>query len=381
MPSSVDVEASGVHPPAPTNHQKLSVLARVGAAALIFFGVEAAVFHSGFYASLLHPVSSAGRLQSTLYNELHREIRSPHQVLAVGDSRMSFRPKAAHQHTTGSGYSFATIMVPGTTPRCWYYMLREVDPRRDRYAAILIPVDDYDDDDWEDLSNRDSDLHYLASILRLSDIVDFSSSFSTWATRWEAFRGILLRGWTYQRDFQALLADCPERLNAIKWTREESAQAIYNYVYPERSLKGLSVDYATRTIHYPEGLSPFEREVISANLLRGTTPPTGKRAQYRRKWFGKIVDYYRGSHTRLIVLRAPRGPVVRPDLAVDAPTNSIREMARHGDFLLMNEKVFDELERPEMYGDGVHLNGPGSLRFTQLMADETLRLLGPANAL
>jgi hypothetical protein len=31
-----------------------------------------------------------------------------------------------------------------------------------------------------------------------------------------------------------------------------------------------------------------------------------------------------------------------------------------------------------MYGEGVHLNGPGSLRFTELIADEALRLLGPA---
>jgi len=160
--------------------------------------------------------------------------------------------------------------------------------------------------------------------------------------------------------------------------REESARAIYNYVYNNRSLRGLRVDYATRTIHYPEGQTEAEREVISGSLLRGTAPHTGKRAAYRRRWFGKMVDYYRGSRTKLMVLRAPRGPVVRPDLAVDEPDSSIRELARRGGILLMNEKVFDELERPEMYMDGVHLNRPGSLRFTILMADETLRLLGPA---
>lgn len=222
------------------------------------------------------------------------------------------------------------------------------------------------------------DLHYLAPLLRLSDIADFSFSFSTWGSRWEAFRGVLLRGWTFQRDFQALLVDFPERAQSIQWMREESARSVYNYAETNRSLQGLRVDYATRTIHYPEGQTADEREVISGNLLRGTGPHTGQRAAYRRRWFGKMVDYYRGSRTKLILLRAPRGPVVRPDLAVDEPDSSIRDLARRGDILLMNEKVFDELERPEMYMDGVHLNRPGSLRFTILMADETLRLLGPA---
>ena len=377
MPSRAEVEA-GVNAPASPPYRKPSVAARVAAAALFFALVEAGVFHSGFYASLAQPDSSAGRVQGTLYNERRREISTPNQVLAVGDSRMSFRPKAAHEHTAGSGYSFANIMVPGSSPRCWYYMLREVDPGRNKYSAILIPITDYDDDDSEDMANRAADLHYLAPLLRLSDIADFSFSFPTWEMRWEAFRGILLRGWTFQRDFQALLVDFPERAKAIQWTREESARAIYNYVYSDRSLKGLRVDYATRTIHYPEGLTEAEHEVISENLLRNAEPHTGHHAAYRRRWFGKMIDYYRGSRTKLIVLRAPRGPVVRPDLAVDEPDSSIREMARRGDILLMNEKVFDELERPELYVDGVHLNGPGSLRFTILIADETLRLLGPA---
>lgn len=119
--------------PASPPLRKPSVAARLAAAALIFALVDAAVFHSGFYSSLAQPDSSAGRLQITIYNEQHREISTPNQVLAVGDSRMSFRPKAAHEHTAGSGYSFATIMVPGSSPRCWYYMLREVDPGSNRY--------------------------------------------------------------------------------------------------------------------------------------------------------------------------------------------------------------------------------------------------------
>ena len=259
-------------------------------------------------------------------------------------------------------------------------MLREVDPTRDRYSAILIPIDDYDDDDWENLADRAADLHYLAPLLRIGDIMDFASSFDSWTMRWEALRSVLLRGWTYHKDFQALLTDCAERIDAIHWVNQYGAQAIYEHTPSDNSLKGLTVDYATRTIHYPEGISETGRMVIEANLLRAATPRrTGKRAAYRMRWFGKLAEYYRGSRTKLIMLRAPRGPVVRPDLAVDEPGSSIRELARRGDVLLMNEKVFDELERPELYVDGVHLNNPGSVRFTQLITGETIRLLGAAS--
>jgi hypothetical protein len=46
---------------------------------MLFAAVEAAVFHSGFYASFVKPDSSAGKVVSTLYNESKREIRSPKQ--------------------------------------------------------------------------------------------------------------------------------------------------------------------------------------------------------------------------------------------------------------------------------------------------------------
>lgn len=378
--SVVGTAAAEVNAVTSARRSKRFVIVRVAAALGFFALAEAALFHSGFYASYIKPDSSAGQVMSMLTHERDREIRSRRQVLAVGDSRMSFRPKIAHQHAPSSGYRFATIMVPGTTPRVWYYMLREVDPTRDRYAAILIPIDDYDDDDWENMADRAADLHYLAPLLRLSDVVDFTSSFDSWTMRWEALRSVLLRGWTYHKDFQALLTDHAERIEAINWVNEQGARAIYDHVPSDNNLKGLTVDYATRTVHYPEGITDAGRVIIQANLLRAATPRrTGQRAIYRMRWFGKLAQYYRGSRTKLIILRAPRGPVVRPDLAVDEPSSSIRELARRGDVLLINEKVFDELERPELYVDGVHLNNPGSVRFTQLITDETIRLLGAAS--
>src|SRR6266446_4087998 len=115
-----------------------------------FLLVETLVFHTSLYPSILSTDSSTGVLETLLYNERHRDVRDRNQVLAIGDSRMGFLPRYGNELTPGTGYTFASIATPGATPRCWYYMLRDVDPTRRRYAAIVIAVEDYEDaETWE----------------------------------------------------------------------------------------------------------------------------------------------------------------------------------------------------------------------------------------
>ena len=288
---------------------------------------------------------------------------------------MAFRPRIANEGNSAMAYSFATIATPGTTPRCWYYMLREIDPRARRYSAIVLPVDDYDDEDWEDLAGRVSDLYYLLPILRVSDLREFSMSYPANAARWDACRGGLLKGWSYRRDFQDLLVNHKRRMLEVNWTRTESAKSFYNFVWTTNSLKGMNVDWAARKISYPPDTTEEQKRVLNNVLLRTTAPQVGYLAAYRRKWFGKIVEHYRGSHTRLIFLRLPRGPVVRP-YPVVKKSSSIREFASHPQVALLDEHLFDELEHPELFVDSLHMNGPGSARFSELLAAEVARILG-----
>lgn len=367
-------------PPVITPRRTPRVLAHFAGILLIFFSVEGLIFRSGLYSSVLEPGSTAGQLMVTLRNEMQREIRDPNQVVTVGDSRMALRARIANESSASGGYTFATIAVPGTSPRCWYYMLREVDPGAKRYAAVIIPVNEYEDDDWEDMANRIVDLHYLVPLLRYRDVIEFSGSFPTWRNRWEAFRGSVLKGWSYRRDFQEFLVQPGKRLADVEWERENSAQAIYTYQWPDHGVKGLSVDWATQTIRYPDGTTPPQQEVFRRVLLRGEAPPTGKRALYRRKWFGKIVEYYRGSRTKVIFMRLPRGPVVRPQPS--GPKTSVaREFGRRGEAVLMDEHLCDEVERPELFIDPLHMNGPGAAKFTLRLAAAVRGILGaPAAA-
>lgn len=366
-------------PPTPKSRsdERWPILKRVALAVAAFCLLEGLIFHSSFYPSLLKPDSAAGRLRTTVQLEQLRQSRAPNQVLGVGDSRMPLWPRLTDALRGETGYTFANIATPGTYPRDWYYMLREVDPDRNRYAAILIPMYEYEDDDWGDQSSVEVDLHYLAPLLRLSDIYEFSMSFPTWKLRKRAARSILFKGLTYKQDILDLLEHQDARMKDLKWTREYLAQARYDYTGVERDDVGLEVDWAAHKItHYPPDRTPAERAEFDTIMLRPVGAYSGLRASYRRLWFGRIANYYRGTRTRLIFFRIPRGPFVRP-YPTNAKTSAVHEMAARGDAILLDEDLLDELERPEFFMDAVHLNAAGCARFNPILARAVGRALGP----
>lgn len=344
---------------------------RLLCAAAVFAAVEAVVFRTGLYSRLLEPDSSAGQLQSILDDEKRRPLSGPREVLAIGDSRMGLRPKTANELEAHTGLHFATIAMPGSTPRVWYYMLRDVDPTARRYAAILIAVDEYDDEDYADLSNREMDIRYVTPLLGWADVLPFAASFSGWRTRWEAARAALFKGYAYRADVQDLLAHHKYRMKKIEVMHREAAAWRYNQPWTEADVTGLTVDWKAWTIHFPEGSTAEQKRILTEVLMRETVEQTGLRGKYRSHWYGRIADHYRGSPTKLVFLRLPRGPVVRP-IFVARKTAAARELAAaNPQVRLLPEHAFDSLEQPQNFGDPLHLNQTGSQEFSRMAARET----------
>jgi hypothetical protein len=340
--------------PAYTGANSMRAVRALVGSAIGFFLLENLVF--SFYPRLLNPDSSTGRLELVLGNELRRTVEDHRQILAVGDSRMGFFPRYANELTGETGYTFASITVPGTTPRCWYYMLREIDPAARRYAAIVIPVYDYDDQEiGEDSADRVTDLHYLAPLLRWSDVAEFSRSYDSASLAWEAAFGILLKGTVYQADFQDLLLHPSARIHAVQTARRDSAVWYYDFVGSSDSLKGST----------PYAFDPLP-------------PDRGQQGAYLRTWFTRICERYRGSGTRIVFVRLPRGPFVRPDPPPKNPHSSVRDLTARGDAILDQEHFFDALEKPDLFSDPLHLNGPGCARFSRMLALHIPQLLGGA---
>ena len=175
-----------------------------------------------------------------------------------------------------------------------------------------------------------------------------------------------------------LLARAPgarEREVGLKWARDGSAEALAQYTPPGRNVTGLTMDWtAMRIVHYPDSMDEPARKEARRFLLRNPPPPH-LHQRYLQKWYGKIVDHYRGSQTRLIFTRLPRGPLPR-----QYPTEQpglLREYAAHGRVTLLDEHLFDSLERPELFQDAMHLNAQGSEQFTRTLVQELDALARP----
>jgi hypothetical protein len=343
------------------------------------FGLDALVFRTKMYAQLLEPDSSTGQFEQTLRREKQAQrLYGDNLVVTLGDSRFGYSPKLADELTPRTGYVFRHAGIAGTDVRAWYYMLRDLDPAARRYRAIVFAVNDYDDEDGWGIPEDDIRLlHYAIARLRLSDIPDFFQAFQSRPLQWEAFRGSVLKGLVYQTDIQAFLAKPIQRIRYVRLCNQGWAHWTWDFVETPQSMVGLQIDWSAWKATLPAGADRNQRETVQNFLMYPVAPQTGHFAAFRRKWFGKIVDRYRDSPTKIVFLRLARGPIPRPGNLVQKKSSSIREFARRPNVLLVPEHAFDSLEHPELFKDAMHLNREGSARFSAMLVEEVAKLLGP----
>lgn len=342
-------------------------LAILLAGAVLCFVLDAVAFRTKYYTQVLDPHSSAGNFESAIYVEAHREYWA-RPVLVVGNSLMvqGFSPRLANWLQEARGYQFSSVAVPGNWERCWYYLLRDLDPQRSRYSVIVIPVESYDDRDLheEDLADRTVDAHFLAMHLRVTDIPEFAASFRSLSGKMEALKLTLLKGLVYRHDMQAFLAHPRDRIAEVRSWRRSADWNVYMYDGVHLSLAGLSQDPEKGTILFPEGLGLNDRQAIRDYVFERVPPQREYLAEYQRLWLGRIVARYRGTKTRILFLRPPMKALPRRDVPPQTGRSAIREFASGPGILLMDEHAFDDLERPELFYDFQHLNAVGREQFT-----------------
>ena len=348
------------------------------ASLLGFLGLEAAVFRSGVYFEITDQGASSGYTEMILHNEEIRVKEGPNQILSIGDSRMALVARVANELTSETGYTHGTISVAGTTPRCWYYMLRGIDPNANRYKAIAIGIDTYDDQEsWENYADRESDTSYVIGRLGYSDIPEFGGSFQDPALGARARRAIFLKGLLLKRDFQEMLLNPWARVRDALQSRRDSHIWIYDYLGPTRSMAGLEVDFEHKTLKPPPGADAGLEASLKDYLLKELPPYDGRHAAYLKYWYGRIYDHYRNSGTKLIFLRLARGPRARPDFSPTKPDSSVRLLAHEKNVVLLPEEFFNSLETPELFQDQMHLNQEGLRRFSTMLAREIPKIVGP----
>ena len=112
-----------------------------------------------------------------------------------------------------------------------------------------------------------------------------------------------------------------------------------------RILTGLQIDWQHKTMQFPDRVPANRRQDIENELFSHAPPDQGRETAYLRYWYGRIIDHYRGSGTKLIFLRVPRAAVSPPD-APPKLNSAVRQIAAQPDVIVLDERLFDQLEHP-----------------------------------
>ncbi|MBY0505726.1 MAG: hypothetical protein K2X03_17560 [Bryobacteraceae bacterium] len=342
------------------------------------FLLDAAIFRTGFYLRWMEPDSSTGLTEYRYRAELDRQKQPGKLVLTFGDSRFAYLPRVANQFTAESGFVFRHAGTAGSSARDWYYLMRDLDPEARQYQAVVVGLDDLEDE--ESLVSRQDDprsLHYSIGRLGLGDLKEFALSHDSPTYQWAAVRGGILKGIVMQEDVHDLLLRPRERAQSARLNWGGWAGWAYDYDDEERSLAGLAIDWKTRAMTYPPGMDPGYKKMFNETLLRKATPSTGRRAAYQRKWFGRMVEHYRNSETRFVFVRLPRGPLSPLEDVPLNPSSSVRVLAKRPRVYLGAPLRYASLERPEYFKDPLHLNRAGAHAFSKMLVDEVRELIGP----
>ena len=186
---------------------------------------------------------------------------------------------------------------------------------------------------------------------------------------------MLLKGLLYKADFLAFLANPGSRIDHVRRSNRESADWMYEYRETEDSLAGLEIDWQRRTARFPDRFTRDQRRSLTDALLHEPFPQTGRYTEYLADCYARVLDYYRGSGTKLIFLRVPRAPVSPPNQTPKL-NSAVRRLRFEPDVVLLDEHLFDELERPEFFRDPWHLNRAGLDRFSRILAAEAWKGAG-----
>ena len=340
----------------------------VAVALTLFAAIDVLTFRTGLYRQILDPSSSTGSFEAAIAQVRAFPSDPRRDVLVLGDSRVysGLDPQAA---AGGAGpLRFLNGGVPGTTPRCWPFFVRAIDPQARRFRAVVIAVDTYADDDTAigslDGDDRPMDLRYVVFQTRLGDLPKLAGSFSDPRDRVENGIDLFLRGQELRGDVQSLAANPPARLTALAQARAAPAYDPLAAHPRLETLVGLRVDFATGAIDYPPGLTQAQRSAIAMQTL-AVAEPSPSYARYRMQWIEPLAARYAATGTPVFFLRIPTRPAHRN--ATQLPSGSLLTIARETGARFIAAAPYMALERPDLFADEDHLNAAGSRRFSRLL--------------
>jgi hypothetical protein len=342
-----------------------------------FVCLDAIIFHSGLYVSILAPDSYAGRLEVLTRTEKQRPASGLKEVLVLGDSRMAegFSNTVADELGSAAGFKFVNLAEPASSVNSWYYMLREIDPKAQRYWAIVVPYAI----GYEPTTADPLRISMAAPLLRYGDCFNFASGFQRWSGRFRAFTACILRGSAYQSDVADLLEHPIARIRSVQ-KEAERMQSRAAYKGRDYDLVGTSYDPATGQVTFAPKLTEAQRQAVRKSLIQPSQSDTEYSLKLQREWIPRILNRYSNSSTAIVLTPVPRGPFAELPGFSKAYHSILPGGIIQRTTFSLPEQTFDFLEKPEYYFDAFHLNSKGRQRFTETLVSELVGRLRSADS-
>lgn len=332
---------------------------------LLFLLADVTVFRSWLYAWISKPESSVGWVaRRTLFEPLRDLTPTRPGIALLGDSTMSAGCSAERLQELlgGPPVTVRDGSIPGTPMRVWPFVLAELTPPRDGWTLVVIGLQDYDDDaQAERMGERVQDLAFLGPLMQFADATAVAADFTDRSARGDVWLATFCKTYAWRRDVQDLCASPWQRYQEV---RRQFGRLRWGQPYEgeNRDLVGVRVE-GDRIV----GLGP-EDTSIEGNLRLAIWPPPGvDNSDYRRRWLNLLADHVTAAGAELVVVRMPMQALPRA-IARVPNTKVIDELRQRSRVHVLDVDLFAELEQPDYFFDGLHLNRRGRERFTALLA-------------
>lgn len=337
----------------------------LAAGAVLFLGLDLAVFRSWLYGHVAKPESSLGWVaRRTLLEPAAHPVPTQPSVLLVGDSTMAEGCSAERLQALLGGPPTAVVdaSVPATPMRVWPFLFETLPAPPGGFTVAVLGLQTYDDrGEAQAMGERAQDLAFLGPLVRPAEVSAIAAEFPQENARRDLWLAALCRTYAWRLDLQDLCADPLQRYRDV---RHQFGRLTWGQPYEghDGSLAGLHVEG-----DHLVGLPPGDPQLEAQLRLVVWPPPGVDNSAHRRTWLGRFVERAAAAGTETVLVRMPMQ--VLPRAVPHAPdTRVVDELRTRPHVHVLAADLFAALERPEFFFDGLHLNRAGRERFTTLLA-------------
>jgi hypothetical protein len=338
-------------------------------AIVTFIALNVGVFHTELYHHISLVDSYAGNVHGRVSVLKEVEKNTGGKVIAlVGDS-ITEDGLGAKEISENIGKPVVNLALPGASPNEWFYFLKSVDPKRDRFDVIVFTIAPHN---MRSRPHEDG-VQTLLPVAPLSLMLRYAWEFHEPARKMEHGYATFDRIFGYREDLAHLFTS-PGRVFTARQDKKDQISKFKNWPGETFNVCRTVIDSETKEVIRWGAIRDPEARRLSENALNRTFE-LNRRAVVSGilEPLGEIVDYYNGSTTDIVITTIPFGlhHVIKrraPDIKDYFRTISeFDELAHVTHLNAIHEPLFKDCQN---FYDFRHLNARGRKHLSDFLSDE-----------